>query len=336
MEVLPNRLISLLSDYGFKITFGNERNKNFLKKAIPLLTKTNVEIKTVRHLPSEFEGITEDARKGFYDTVCLINNELYFILEMQVGNYKFLLERLMFYASQLYISQITKGKKGFLGVKKIHCICITKDTIFENVTEYYHKLNYKSETGNVVIDKIEFILIELEKFTKLADEIDNELEEILFTMKNAHTIDLNKPREIPHFWKKEYLQEVVKELNLSTMSPLNRALYNIRIAGLIAINEQFEIDMKAERRKMRRELKKEVKAEVKEEVKAEVKEEVKAEVKEEVKAEVKEELKAEVILEIKAKSVEKMLLQGKLSVADIAEIYDMKIEDILQIKAKMS
>jgi predicted transposase/invertase (TIGR01784 family) len=320
VEILPNRLISLLSDYGFKITFGNERNKNFLKKAIPLFTKTDMSVKTVRHLPTEFEGITEDARKGFYDTVCLINNELYFILEMQVGNYKFLMERLMFYASQLYISQITKGKKGFLGVKKIHCICITKDTIFENVPEYYHKINFKSETGNVVIDKIEFILVELEKFTKLADEINNELEEILFTMKNAHTIDLSKPKEIPHFWKKEYLQEVVKELNLSTMSPLNRALYNIRIAGLIAINEQFEIDMKVERRKMRRELKKEVKAEVKEEVKAEVKEEV----------------KAEVIIEIKAKSVEKILRQGKLSIEDISEIYDMKIEEILKIKAQMS
>ncbi len=151
-------------------------------------------------------------------------------------------------------------------------------------------------------------MVELEKFTKLADEIEDELEEILFTMKNAHTIDLSKPREIPHFWKKEYLQEVVKELNLSTMSPLNRALYNIRVAGLIAINEQFEIDMKAARKKMRRELKKEVKAEVKEEV----------------------------LLEVKAKSVEKMLRQGKLSFEDISEIYDMTIEDILKIKANMS
>jgi hypothetical protein len=32
--------------------------------------KSPIEIKRVKHLPTEFEGLTEKARKGFYDTVC--------------------------------------------------------------------------------------------------------------------------------------------------------------------------------------------------------------------------------------------------------------------------
>jgi predicted transposase/invertase (TIGR01784 family) len=250
MEILnTNRLISLLTDYGFKITFANEKNRIFVRKAIQLLIKSQTEIKSVKHLPTEFEGFVEDARKGFYDTVCQTDKGTFFIIEMQVGNYKYLTERLLYYISQLYASQIDKGKKGFVKVEPVYCICILKDTIFEDTEEYYHKSTFRSETGKVIIDKMQLILVELEKFTKLVDEIDNELEELLFTMKNAHTIDISNTLNIPPFWKKEWLQSILSELNLSTMSAQNRALFNISIARVMAINDEFEREQKkAEKR----------------------------------------------------------------------------------------
>lgn len=244
-----NRLISLLTDYGFKVTFANEKNRTFVRKAIQLLIKSPTEIKNVKHLPTEFEGLVEDARKGFYDTVCQTDKGTFVIIEMQVGNYKNLLERLLFYMSQLYASQINKGKNGFIKVEPVYCICIVKDTIFENTEEYYHKSTFRSETGMVLIDKMQLILVELEKFRKLADEIDTELEELLFTMKNAHTIDISNPLHIPPFWRKEWLQSILSELNLSTMSAQNRALFNISIARVTAINDEFEREQKkAEKR----------------------------------------------------------------------------------------
>ena len=321
MTTTPNRLISFLTDYGFKITFANEKNKTFLRKAVQLLMKMPIDIKSIQHLPTEFEGITEDARKGFYDTLCLINKDLYFIIEMQVGNYKYLMERILFYVSQLYIAQIIKGESGFKNIKKVHCICIVKDTIFKNEIEHYHKANFRTETGMLMFSNIEIILVELEKFNKLVPDIDNELDELLFTMKNAHTIDIIDPQRIPHFWKKEWLREAIKELNLSTMSPMNRALYNISVARLIAINEQAEIDDKKHKKK----LKKEVIQEVKDEVTQQVTEAVTQQVTEAVTQQVTE--------AVKIKAIERLLSLGKLSIQDIADAQDMDVSYVLKIKA---
>lgn len=291
----PNRLVSLLTDYGFKITFANETNRKFLRKALQLLIKSSVPVKRVKHLPTEFEGYTKEARKGFYDTVCLADSELYFIVEMQVGNYTYLIERLLFYLSHLYISQAKKGTEGFEDIKKVHCICITKDTIFDDVKEYYHKANFKTETGMKITDKMELIFVELEKFTKLAGQIDNEFEELIFTMKNAHTIDISNPVSVPPFWRKEWLQSAIKELNLSTMSPQNRALYSISIGRLMAINEHYEME--------RKELTKEV--------------------------------TKEVTKDIKTQSIQKALKAGKLTVEEIADYNDVFVEFVLEVKKQM-
>jgi predicted transposase/invertase (TIGR01784 family) len=244
MVQLPNRLISMLSDFGFKVTFGNQKDYTFLRNALPLLLKSPIKIRKIRHLPNEVIGMTESGRKGLYDTVFVVNKELYFIVEMQLGNHAFLIERLMFYLSMSYISKIPKGKDGFNDVKKVHCICITRDTLFSNVTEYYHKSNFRSEEGLLITDKMELIFVELEKFTKLAHQLDNEFEELLFTMKNAHTIDLDDRAKMPAFWKKSWYDKTMKELNLSKMSAENRLIYELTWARIAATAMQDELDIK--------------------------------------------------------------------------------------------
>jgi predicted transposase/invertase (TIGR01784 family) len=244
MVQLPNRLISMLSDFGFKMTFGNQKDHTFLRNALPLLLKLPIKIRKIRHLPNEVIGMTESGRKGLYDTVFVVNKELYFIVEMQLGNHAFLIERLMFYLSMSYISKIPKGKDGFNDVKKVHCICITRDTLFPNVTEYYHKGNFRSEEGMLISEKMELIFVELEKFTKLAANLDNEFEELLFTMKNAHTIDLDDRAKTPAFWKKSWYNETMKQLNLSKMSAENRLIYELTWARIAATAMQDELDIK--------------------------------------------------------------------------------------------
>jgi predicted transposase/invertase (TIGR01784 family) len=244
MIQFPNRLISMLSDFGFKKTFGNEKDHTFIRKALPLLLKIPLKIRKIRYLPTEFLGITESNRKGFYDTFFVVNKELYFIVEMQLGNHTNLLERLMFYLSFLYVSKIKKGKKAFINVKKVHCICITRDTLFPETTDFYHKVNFRSEKGLLISDKMEFIFVELEKFTKLAANLDNEFEELLFTMKNAHTIDLDEEAYVPTFWKKPWLKKALKELNLSKMASDDRLAYELNYARLIGLAQQEEIEDK--------------------------------------------------------------------------------------------
>jgi hypothetical protein len=84
----------------------------------------------------------------------------------------------------------------------------------------------------------------LEKFTKLAHQLDNEFEELLFTMKNAHTIDLENRANVPAFWKKSWYKNTIKELNLSKMSAENRLIYELTQARAAATAAQEEADLK--------------------------------------------------------------------------------------------
>ena len=308
MEPLPNRLISMLTDYGFKVTFGNERDHTFLRNALPILLKLPLKIRHIKHLPTEIVGKTESARKGFYDTFFRVNKELYFITEMQLGNHTYLLERLMFYLSFVFISRVPKGKEAFKDVKKVHCICITRDTLFPNTPEYYHKSNFRSETGMLISDKMELIFVELEKFTKLASELDNEFEELLFTMKNAHTIDLEDRAKVPAFWKKSWYSKTMKELNLSKMSAENRLIYELAWARIAATAYQEEMDRKA--RDAERDAERDTERDT--------------------------ERDAERDAELKVATIVKALKRGKLNIEEIAEDNDVSIDFVLEVKAKMA
>jgi predicted transposase/invertase (TIGR01784 family) len=351
MVILPNRLISMLSDFGFKMTFGNQKDHTFIRKALPLLLKLPLKIRKIKYLPTEFLGITESSRKGFYDTFFVVNEELYFIVEMQLGNHANLLERLMYYLSFLYVSKIKKGKKAFINVKKVHCICITRDTLFPTTKEYYHKSNFRSETGLLISDKMEFIFVELEKFTKLAANLDNEFEELLFTMKNAHTIDLDEATYVPTFWKKPWLKKALKELNLSKMSSENRLAYELNYARLIGLAQQEEIEEKekdakrdaAFEAKMRqREMEREAESrqrEIEREAESRQREiEREAESRQREIEREAESRQREIEREVERKKVaiEKALIRGKLSLVEIAEDNEVTVEDVLAIQQKMA
>lgn len=53
------KFISLLSDYGFKVTFADESNTLFLKKALQALIQCETPIKKIQFLSNEFVGLTE-------------------------------------------------------------------------------------------------------------------------------------------------------------------------------------------------------------------------------------------------------------------------------------
>ena len=102
---------------------------------------------------------------------------------------------------------------------------------------------------------------------------------------------------------------------------MNRALYNISVARLIAINEQAEIDDKKHKKK----LKKEVTQQVTEAVTQQVTEAVTQQVTEAVTQQVTE--------AVKIKAIERLLSLGKLSIQDIADAQDMDVSYVLKIKA---
>ena len=77
--------IPIISDYGFKATFGNEADSLFLRTALQALIKSGTPIRKVHFDKNAFEALTIDSRSGIFDLACTDENYSQFIVEMQLG-----------------------------------------------------------------------------------------------------------------------------------------------------------------------------------------------------------------------------------------------------------
>ncbi len=76
----------MLSDYGFRVTFGNEHRSRFIKKALQALIASDVPIKRIKFIKNEVSGTTKDSRGGLLDISCEDEQGRIFIVEMQFLN----------------------------------------------------------------------------------------------------------------------------------------------------------------------------------------------------------------------------------------------------------
>ena len=90
--------IPIISDYGFKATFGNEADSLFLRTALQALIKSDTPIREVHFDKNAFEALTIDSRSGIFDLACTDENGSQFIVEMQLGLAPHFVQRLKFYA----------------------------------------------------------------------------------------------------------------------------------------------------------------------------------------------------------------------------------------------
>ena len=138
MKKTESKFISLLSDYGFKIVFADESDTIFLRRALQALIQSDIPIQTVTFLKNEFVGLTDEDRGGVYDLVCEDEKKRTFIVEMQLGHYKYFIQRAKFYAFQKFNTMVEKGKYRFANLPKIYCIGFLAKKIYPDLETYYH------------------------------------------------------------------------------------------------------------------------------------------------------------------------------------------------------
>lgn len=86
--------IPIISDYGFKATFGNEADSLFLRTALQALIKSATPIREVHFDKNAFEALTIDSRSGIFDLARTDENGSQFIVEMQLGVAPYFVQRM--------------------------------------------------------------------------------------------------------------------------------------------------------------------------------------------------------------------------------------------------
>lgn len=219
--------IPLVSDYGFKVVFGNERNSLFLRRALQALIQSEVPIQEVSFDKNTFDAVVKDSRGGIYDLACVDKNGTHFIVEMQVSDAPYFFQRMKFYAFHKFNSLVQRGNFDYNRLDRIYCIGILANNIFPNAA--YHTVGtIRSAGGELLDDQITYVTVELDKFQLSADEVKSDLEKLVYTMKMIHTT--TQSTQFPQFWNEEWLQLAIDELDKRKMTPDERFAYERTLA----------------------------------------------------------------------------------------------------------
>jgi predicted transposase/invertase (TIGR01784 family) len=166
--------IPLISDYGFKATFGNETNTLFLRTALQALIKSPVPIREVQLEKNAFEALTAESRSGIFDLACTDELGNHFIVEMQLAHTPHFVQRMKFYALHKFNTLVERGRFDYANLPRIYCIAFLAKSILPT-PNYYTRANLRDEQGEPVDEQLTFILVELAKFNKPLSAIDADL-----------------------------------------------------------------------------------------------------------------------------------------------------------------
>lgn len=179
-----------------------------------------------------------------------------FIVELQKTKQKFFKDRTLYYSTFPIREQAVKGAEWNFELKKVYLVAIL-DFVFEEDEGEPEKYRYNVklsdiETQKVFYDKLTFIYLEMPKFNKTIDELENRFEKWMYVLKNLPRLDripeklkekiflkLFEKAEIAKFNKDEYMQY---EESLKYYRDLKNSLDTAREEG--RKDEKFDIAKK--------------------------------------------------------------------------------------------
>ncbi len=210
--------IPFTSDYGFKVTFGNEENTLFLRRAIPALIKSVRPITTIIFDKTVYPGLTKSGRSGIFDLACTDDEGNNFLIEMEVRAKADFVQRLKFYTFQRFNVLIAKGQKRYDKLPKIYAISFLGQKI-NDLKHYRNVLTLKNQNGIRVDQQMALITIELGKFKVEEKNIKTDLEKLIFTIKNAEKMVQLPKNQRPAFVQEDWLDSALQELDTRSFSP---------------------------------------------------------------------------------------------------------------------
>ncbi|MDR0732591.1 MAG: Rpn family recombination-promoting nuclease/putative transposase, partial [Dysgonamonadaceae bacterium] len=158
------RYLDPKNDLTFKRIFGEHPHLliSFLNALMPLAPDRRIE--SIQYLSPKQVPENPLGKNSIVDVRCTDNFGRHFIVEMQMYWSEIFKSRIVFNASKAYVRQIDRGKSYHL-LQPVYGLGIINDTFDPHTNEFYHHYQTINRYNtNEVIERLEFVLIELEKF----------------------------------------------------------------------------------------------------------------------------------------------------------------------------
>lgn len=208
IDSLHERYVNPYTDFGFKLLFGTEVNKDLLASFLEaLLNKGRGEAERVviaglEYMPQERLGRSRFDRRAIFDIYCKTADGKRIIVEMQNAYQDLFRERSIYYSSFPIQEQNRKGPWDF-ELDEIYTIGIL-NFIFDDDSDAdhtvedgcYHEVKLMdTRTKRVFYDKLTYIYLEMPKFNKAVGELTTLLDKWLFVLKNMTNL-FERPAEL--------------------------------------------------------------------------------------------------------------------------------------------
>ena len=184
-ELRPDRYVNPYTDFGFKMLFGTELNKELLISFVNSLFNGKEVIKDLRYLNPEKLGNAERDRRAIFDVYCENEKGEIILIEMQRGEQQFFKDRSLYYSTFPIREYGQKGEWDYQ-LKAVYVIGVLNFIFDDTHDNYFHHEVKLMDTHSkeVFYDKLTFVYLEMPKFNKTEDQLETLFDKWLFVLRN--------------------------------------------------------------------------------------------------------------------------------------------------------
>ncbi len=185
------QFLDVKTDYAFKKVFGSEDSKAKLISFLNALVYDDSprKIKDLTIVDPYNIPMIKGVKDTFVDVKAVLDDNSKVIIEMQILNHQGFEKRVLYNAAKNYSIQLNKKEEYYL-LNPVIALTIVDFIMFEESTKVINKFKLLEKENFInYSDDIELIFVELPKFTKELQELQNIKDQWIYFIKNAGSLE---------------------------------------------------------------------------------------------------------------------------------------------------
>ncbi len=185
------KFLDIRTDFAFKKVFGSEESKGRLISFLNSIVYYNCAEKIINLVIVDPYNIPklEGMKDTYVDVKAELDNGTKVIIEMQVLPHAGFEKRILYNMAKNYSSQLLKGEKYHL-LNPVIALTIVDFTMFDDLEGYVNRFKLMEKKNFTdYSDDFELVFVELPKFVKVLNELENIEDEWIWFVKNAGSLE---------------------------------------------------------------------------------------------------------------------------------------------------
>jgi predicted transposase/invertase (TIGR01784 family) len=210
------RFISPKTDFAFKKIFGSNDSKDILISFLnAILYNGESRIQDLEIIDPDAAGTTVGLKDTYLDVKAKLDTQEIVIIEMQVLNVAAFEKRVIYNAAKTYSTQLQSGE-GYFKLKPVIALTLTDFIMFDRHDRFISRYQFKDleDLQNYPHYELELVFVELPKFHKRLEDLEQLVDKWIYFIQNAPTLELIPP-------VMQSVVELNKAMNIANRSNLS-------------------------------------------------------------------------------------------------------------------